>query len=387
MSSSTKRAFCEQRLGLVEALGDERERDRRGEEHGPEPDHDAVFRRRTASSCCRGTSPSGSRDVRGEQEREEDRRDADQAADRALGEAEHEERHEVQEDEQVDRVDPAEECPEIHDAPSLRFPGPLRGGARLAARFARRKAIGASRDGPVRIRWSGAVRWARSGPDAGPDIGREPGDDRGRPPHRPPPRSASGRRRATSAGRRGSSRRRERAPAIDVEQGRRRAAAARRGARIAASTSPRRTLFGDDDREVALDDGMARRRAPCGHRRARHRRGPRPRARRPARAPRGARARRRSSGCSSPTRPTRSRRAGDDAGRTAGMQVRIVGQRRVRRRRRSPSRRQIELDDALGVVEVVRPGRPVPGRRLGGAGQREAEAPPLVASSPSSVAP
>ena len=48
------------------------------------------------------------------------------------------------------------------------------------------------------------------------------------------------------------------------------------------------------------------------------------------------------------------------------------------RRRREAEPAADQLDDALGVVEVVRPRRPVPGGRLGRARQREPEPPPLV---------
>ncbi len=59
------------------------------------------------------------------------------------------------------------------------------------------------------------------------------------------------------------------------------------------------------------------------------------------------------------------------------MEVRIVGERRIRRRRQAEAAGQ-QLDQALGVVQVVRASRPVPGRDLGGAGQRQPEPPPLV---------
>ena len=77
----------------------------------------------------------------------------------------------------------------------------------------------------------------------------------------------------------------------------------------------------------------------------------------------------------------------DDPGRPAGMEVRVVGQRGRRSAPASPRRAADELDEALGVVEVVRPRRPVPRRRLGRPGQREPEPPPLVGRRRRPVAP
>src|SRR6478609_1401596 len=123
----------EERLGLVQALGYQRERDGRGEEHRREPDHQAVFLGELGPVLSEVVAERLG-DVRGEEEREQDRRDADQASDRALGEPEHEEADEVQEDEQVDRADPVEEVPEIHRCSFWSgMPGRRRSRARLAA--------------------------------------------------------------------------------------------------------------------------------------------------------------------------------------------------------------------------------------------------------------
>ena len=109
--------LLEQRLRLVEALDDERERDARGDEDRPEPDHVAVFARE-----LRPVRPEEVAERLGEvgreQEREQDRPDPEQPPDGPLREAEHEETHEIQDDEQVDRPDPAQKCTEIHETPS-----------------------------------------------------------------------------------------------------------------------------------------------------------------------------------------------------------------------------------------------------------------------------
>ena len=81
-------------------------------------------------------------------------------------------------------------------------------------------------------------------------------------------------------------------------------------------------------------------------------------------------------GCTSPTIACQP--SGDLGARgPAGVEHRLVALRGVGRAGEPEAVRQ-ELEDALGVVEVVRAGRPVPGRRLGGADEREPEAPPLA---------
>src|SRR6476646_861208 len=163
-----------QRLGLVQALGDERERDGRGQEHGPEPDHQAVLLGELGPVLPE-VRTEGLRDVRGEEEREQDRGDPDQASDRALGEPEHEERHEVQEDEQVDRADPAEEIPEIHRRSFWsRCPGRPRSRARLAAALRVPQGdgwvVGRIREVRGGPEWSGQVRRRASRSPASPAV-------------------------------------------------------------------------------------------------------------------------------------------------------------------------------------------------------------------------
>ena len=69
--------------------------------------------------------------------------------------------------------------------------------------------------------------------------------------------------------------------------------------------------------------------------------------------------------------------AGLDPGSPAGMEVRVVGDRREGRwREAEPAADQRE--HALRIVEVVGARRSIPGGRLRRAGQREAESPPLV---------
>ena len=87
-----------------------------------------------------------------------------------------------------------------------------------------------------------------------------------------------------------------------------------------------------------------------------------------------------SAGWSSPTRPAIASVATALGGPT-GMEQRIVGEGRVRRLGHA-QRTGHEVDDPLAVVEVVGPGRSVPGRDLGRTGQDEAEPPPLVGPFP-----
>ena len=110
--------LLEQRLRLVEALDDQRERDRRGDEDRQEADHVGVLRGELRPVRAEEVG-HGFGEVRGEEEREEDRPDPEQAPDGALREAEDEEPHEVQDDEQVDRIDAAEGFPEIHQFASV----------------------------------------------------------------------------------------------------------------------------------------------------------------------------------------------------------------------------------------------------------------------------
>ena len=108
--------LLEERLGLVEALDDEGERDRRGDEDHPETDHVAVLGGELSPV---GAEELGERsgEARRQQEREQDREDAEQAPDGPLGESEHEEPDEVQDDQQVDRPDPADEFAKFQGAP------------------------------------------------------------------------------------------------------------------------------------------------------------------------------------------------------------------------------------------------------------------------------
>ena len=62
---------------------------------------------------------------------------------------------------------------------------------------------------------------------------------------------------------------------------------------------------------------------------------------------------------------------------STGVQVRVVGEGCVGGPARTEAARH-ELDEALEVIEIGVPRWAIPGRRLGGAGQRDAEAPPLV---------
>ena len=87
-----------------------------------------------------------------------------------------------------------------------------------------------------------------------------------------------------------------------------------------------------------------------------------------------------SAGWSSPTRPAIAS-VGDRARCPTGMEQRIVGEGRVRRLGHA-QRAGHEVDEALAVVEVVRPCRSVPGGDLGRTGQDEAEPPPLVGPFP-----
>ena len=82
-------------------------------------------------------------------------------------------------------------------------------------------------------------------------------------------------------------------------------------------------------------------------------------------------------GWSSPTRPA-SPSAGDDAGRPTRDGASDRRSRGAYAGRGRPSERATSSMRPLRVVEVVRPGRAVPGRDLGRAGQDEAEPPPLV---------
>ncbi len=168
----------------------------------------------------------------------------------------------------------------------------------------------------------------------------------------------------------------QRPAAVDVEQASRRAGAGRRGG---GSPPPPRPPAGPGRRSPP---GRAR---PTGVATARRRAASTaaPPAS-PAIASSATRIRsaRRSSaaivaGWTSPTRPTSDPPARTRAARP-GMQVRIVGRGARRRAPGSRAGRQIGLDDALRVVEVVGGRRSVPGGRDGGAGQRETESPPLV---------
>ena len=70
-----------------------------------------------------------------------------------------------------------------------------------------------------------------------------------------------------------------------------------------------------------------------------------------------------------------------DPGGPSRMQVRVVLEALVGGRHEAQTRRD-QLDDALGVVEVVGPSGPIPGAGLGVAGQGEPEAPPLPRALP-----
>src|SRR5690349_15150991 len=104
--------LLEQRLRPIEALDDDRESERRREEHGPEPDHVRIFLGQLRPVVAQEHAERVG-DIRGEQEREEDRSDADQASDGALGEAKDEERQEEDDDQPIDGLDTGE-VPEIH---------------------------------------------------------------------------------------------------------------------------------------------------------------------------------------------------------------------------------------------------------------------------------
>ena len=105
--------LLEQRLMVVEALDHEGERDRRGDEHGPEADHHGVFVRKLVP--VRGQErPERIAKVRREQEREEHRREAEHAADRSLHEAQDEHAAQEQHDQQVEPVDRRDEFPDVH---------------------------------------------------------------------------------------------------------------------------------------------------------------------------------------------------------------------------------------------------------------------------------
>ena len=87
----------EQRLRLVEALRDEGEGDRGGDEDRAEADHVGVLPRELRPVIGEEVAQR-LRQRRGEQEREQDRCDTDQSADRALGEPKHEKAHEEQDE-------------------------------------------------------------------------------------------------------------------------------------------------------------------------------------------------------------------------------------------------------------------------------------------------
>ena len=141
---------------------------------------------------------------------------------------------------------------------------------------------------------------------------------------------------------------------------------------------------GHDDGQVALDVGMPRRAWR-----------PRASVRRPPASPataisptmtRSAR----SSSASRTERVQLADAAGDgavaaDECRAPGMQVRVVLEGRVRQAGVAQPGRD-RLDQALGVVQVVRPGDAVPRSGLGVAGQREPEPPPLARAAVRSVA-
>ena len=78
--------LLEQRLRLVEPLGQDREDDAAKDEDRQEPDHLAVLRRELGPVVAEEVAERRGQ-VGREQEREQDRADPDQAADRALGEA------------------------------------------------------------------------------------------------------------------------------------------------------------------------------------------------------------------------------------------------------------------------------------------------------------
>ena len=71
-----ERVLLEQRLLVVEALDDQREGDRRGDEHDPEPEHDRVLVRELVPVRRRGRGRPTLAEVGREEEREEHRRRA-----------------------------------------------------------------------------------------------------------------------------------------------------------------------------------------------------------------------------------------------------------------------------------------------------------------------
>ena len=220
----------------------------------------------------------------------------------------------------------------------------------------RGRTLRAVRGGPE---WSGQVR------NRAPTSPASPAVDLRRRRRRPRPRSASGRRRAASAGRRGSSRRRPAAGRGRCRTARRRAAAARRGARIAASTSAAGRSTGDDDRQVALDRGMARRRGhprggelPAGQARDRDLGDDDPLGPQVERLDDGRMELADAGRRAAPPASTRAARPGCRFGSSVSGASRGAGK---------PEPAGQQLEDALRVVEVVRPGpagsRPAARRR------------------------
>ena len=173
MISSAKRAFCEQRLRLVEALGDQREHDAQPDEHEQEPDHVAVLGRELGPVLAEEAAQRLGQ-VGGHEPREQDRADAEQAADRPLREAEHEEADEVQDDQQIDRTDAGEERPEIHAFASIsRRSGGAGSRARVAAAFGAPQGTASTMPDPSDLGGAGRSGAVRSGPEACPDVRRQ----------------------------------------------------------------------------------------------------------------------------------------------------------------------------------------------------------------------
>ena len=156
--------------------------------------------------------------------------------------------------------------------------------------------------------------------------------------------------------------------------GARRAAAGRRGAGSPPRPSAAGRSRGDDDREVALDRREARRRGDPVLGAAGRRPGPRSRARRRRPARRAGRASATTPGWSSPTIAVEAAAGRRRAPPGRGGSIGLVGSARVRRApagragRASSSMRPFASSRSYGAR------RPVPGRRLGRAGQRERRA-------------
>ena len=83
----------------------ERERDRRGDEHDPEPEHDRVLVRELVPVRRRGTARATSRRFAASRNEKSIDAEAEQPADRPLHEAEHEHAEQEQQDEQVEPVE------------------------------------------------------------------------------------------------------------------------------------------------------------------------------------------------------------------------------------------------------------------------------------------